>query len=132
MKNYLRKWPLTPSTTFSCQNPVCVRNIPDPYSCVTNKLSPAINVKAPTTTKQTSATNVQTSAAIKQIHTATMQKPAGTKLLPTVNVQAPVEKMSAATVWAPVATKQIHTTTQKPATAKLLPTANLQMLAAIE
>ncbi|KAJ9058176.1 hypothetical protein DSO57_1015017 [Entomophthora muscae] len=33
---------------------VCVRNIPDTYSCVTNKLSPAVNVKAPTTTVQTS------------------------------------------------------------------------------
>ncbi|KAJ9069606.1 hypothetical protein DSO57_1016767 [Entomophthora muscae] len=38
-----------------------VRNIPDTYSCVINKLSPAANVKAPTT-KKTSTVNVQTSA----------------------------------------------------------------------
>ncbi|KAJ9082917.1 hypothetical protein DSO57_1000219 [Entomophthora muscae] len=98
-----------------------VRNIPDTYSCVINKLSPAANVKAPIATKQTSATNVQTSAAIKQIHTATMQKPAITKRSPDVSMQAPT-----ATVQAPAAS------TQKPATTKLLPAANTQALAAIK
>ncbi|KAJ9077410.1 hypothetical protein DSO57_1017032 [Entomophthora muscae] len=106
-----------------------VRNIPDTYSYVTNKLSPAINVKVPVATeqmsaanvqtsaviKQTSATNVQTSSTIKQIHTATMWKPATTKLLPAVNAQAPA------------ATKQIHATTMwNPATTKLLPAVSMQ------
>ncbi|KAJ9088389.1 hypothetical protein DSO57_1023622 [Entomophthora muscae] len=98
-----------------------VRNIPDTYSCVINKLSPAANVKAPIATKQTSATNVQTSAAIKQIHTSTMRKPAITKRSPAVSMQAPT-----ATVQAPAAS------TQKPATTKLLPAANTQALAAIK
>ncbi|KAJ9065931.1 hypothetical protein DSO57_1014551 [Entomophthora muscae] len=93
-----------------------VRNIPDTYSCVINKLSPAATEQTSTVTKQSSVTNVQTSAAIKQIHTSTMQKPATAKLSPAVNMQAPTatKKTSAA--------KQIHTaTTQKPATTKLLP-----------
>ncbi|KAJ9064076.1 hypothetical protein DSO57_1034189 [Entomophthora muscae] len=38
-----------------------VRNIPDTYSCVINKLSPAINVKVP-------AATARIPAAIKQIH----------------------------------------------------------------
>ncbi|KAJ9074059.1 hypothetical protein DSO57_1010147 [Entomophthora muscae] len=56
-----------------------VRNIPDTYSCVINKLSPAANVKAPAITKQTSATTAQTPAA-------TTQKPVITKLLSAVNM----------------------------------------------
>ncbi|KAJ9077114.1 hypothetical protein DSO57_1019849 [Entomophthora muscae] len=75
----------------------CVRNIPDTYSCVTNKLSPAANVKAPTTTEQMSAINVQTSAAIKQIHTATMWKPTTTKLLLAANTQMPTATAQAPT-----------------------------------
>ncbi|KAJ9061216.1 hypothetical protein DSO57_1022767 [Entomophthora muscae] len=58
------------------------RNIPDTFSCVTNKLPPTANVKAPATTKQTSAvteqisaTNTQTLAAIKWMPTTTAQAP---------------------------------------------------------
>ncbi|KAJ9078349.1 hypothetical protein DSO57_1007386 [Entomophthora muscae] len=75
---------------------VTVRNIPDTYSCVINKLSPAA-------TKQTSATNMQTSAAIKQIHIASMWKPTTTKLLPVANTQtlAAIKQMPTATAQAP-------------------------------
>ncbi|KAJ9081612.1 hypothetical protein DSO57_1012728 [Entomophthora muscae] len=66
-----------------------VRNIPDTYSCVTKKLSPAVNVKAPAATEQTSTANVQTSAATKQIHATTTWNPATTKLLPAINMQVP-------------------------------------------
>ncbi|KAJ9048365.1 hypothetical protein DSO57_1035745 [Entomophthora muscae] len=57
-------------------------DIPDTYSCVINKLSPAatkqtsaVNMQTTTVTKQKSTTNVQTSAAIKQMITATAQAP---------------------------------------------------------
>ncbi|KAJ9049383.1 hypothetical protein DSO57_1025204, partial [Entomophthora muscae] len=92
----------------------CVRNIPNTYSYLTNKLSPTVNVKAPAATGQTST-------AIKQINTATMQKPIATKPLPTVNAQAPTatKQTSTTTARAPMATKQIHATT------KLLSTTNL-------
>ncbi|KAJ9073518.1 hypothetical protein DSO57_1015654 [Entomophthora muscae] len=126
-----------------------VRNIPDFYSCVINKLSPAAKVKAPAATKQTSTvniqtsavteqtptTNVQTSAAIKQIHTAIMQKPVTTKRSPAVSMQAPTtKKTSTSTVQAPavhtqnpVTTKLLPAaTTQKPITTKLLPAVNVQ------
>ncbi|KAJ9068052.1 hypothetical protein DSO57_1032628 [Entomophthora muscae] len=97
---------------FQSQN---VRNIPDTYSCVTNKLSPAINVKVPATTKQTSD-------ATKHIYTSTMQKPATTKLSPAVNVQAPATANQTS-----AAIKQIHVaTTQKSATTKLLPAVKVQ------
>ncbi|KAJ9072448.1 hypothetical protein DSO57_1027427 [Entomophthora muscae] len=132
-----------------------VRNIPDTYSCVTNKLSPAINVKAPATTKQmsdvteqTSATmqkpattklspavNTQVPAATKQIHATTTQKPATSKLLPTVNTQASAttKQMSTAPAQTSAVAKQVHTaTTQKPTTTKLLPTVNVQTPATIE
>ncbi|KAJ9073205.1 hypothetical protein DSO57_1019097 [Entomophthora muscae] len=131
-----------------------VRNIPDTYSYVNNKLSPAANMKAPAATKQlftaiawapaattqkpvttklSPAVNVQAPAATKQTSTATTrapaattQKPVTTKLLPAVNVQAPAatKQMSTATAWAPAAT------TQKPVTTKLLPAVNVQAPAA--
>ncbi|KAJ9077190.1 hypothetical protein DSO57_1019020 [Entomophthora muscae] len=103
-----------------------VRNIPDTYSCVINKLSPAANVKASAATKQTSAT-------IKQIHTTTMWKPITTKPLPAVNMQAPAatKKMFTATVQPPATTKQIHANTMwKPVTTKTLPAVNVQASAA--
>ncbi|KAJ9060304.1 hypothetical protein DSO57_1032204 [Entomophthora muscae] len=126
-----------------------VKNIPDTYSCLINKLSPAANVKAPAATKQMSAVNVQTSAAIKKIHTATMWKTATTKRSPAVSMQAPAatKKTSTSTVQAPTvhaqnpvttkllpaATKQMSTaTTQKPVTTKLLPAVNMQAPAATE
>ncbi|KAJ9068390.1 hypothetical protein DSO57_1029196 [Entomophthora muscae] len=56
------------------------RNFPDTYSCVINKLTPVVNVQAPTAIKQTSD-------AAKQIPTATTQKPTTTKLLPAANTQ---------------------------------------------
>ncbi|KAJ9050724.1 hypothetical protein DSO57_1011841 [Entomophthora muscae] len=106
-----------------CYGPLhSVRNIPDTYSCVINKLSPTANVKAPTATKQiaavnvqtsavtkqTSATNVQTSGAIKQIHTATIQKPTTTKQTSAVNVQAlaTTKQTSAVTVQAPLSSSR--------------------------
>ncbi|KAJ9072969.1 hypothetical protein DSO57_1021453 [Entomophthora muscae] len=49
------------------------QEFPDTYSCVINKLSPAINVKAPASTEQMSAANMQTSTVTKQTSTTNVQ-----------------------------------------------------------
>ncbi|KAJ9073285.1 hypothetical protein DSO57_1018167 [Entomophthora muscae] len=109
-----------------------VRNIPDTYSCVINKLSPAANVKAPASTKQTSTINVQTSPSQQHATNNICCHKADThchhaearhiKQSPSVSMQAPAatKKTSTSTVRAPA----VHT--QNPVTTKPLPAVNLQ------
>ncbi|KAJ9074012.1 hypothetical protein DSO57_1010568 [Entomophthora muscae] len=85
------------TTTGSKISKPSFRNIPDTYSCVTNKLSPTVNVKALTATKQKFTANVQTSAITEQIHSTTTRKPTTTKLLPTAIEQMPIATAQAPT-----------------------------------